>query len=169
MSDTQTAQNEADITAKFWKALKSDRTMMLGLASGQEDGHARPMTGQIEGDEGGPIWFFADTDSNLVELIDAGGDNRAMAHFVSKGHDVWATVHGTLSTTKDRAIIDRLWNPFVAAWYEGKDDPKIVLIRLDTESAQIWIDASSTVAGIKMLLGIDPKKDYADKVAEVTL
>ena len=161
--------NDKEITAKFWKALKSDRTMMLGLASGAEDGHARPMTAQIEGDEGGPIWFFAATDSNLVEQIERGGDTRAMAHFVSKGHDVWATVHGDLSTTQDRAVIDRLWNPFVAAWYESKNDPKIALIRLDAEQAQIWIDASSIVAGIKMLLGIDPKKDYANKVAEVTL
>jgi general stress protein 26 len=78
-------------------------------------------------------------------------------------------VHGTLSTSRDRAIIDHLWNRFVAAWYEGKDDPKIALIRLDPEEAQIWIDASSMVAGIKMLLGIDPKKDYKDKVATVDL
>jgi general stress protein 26 len=62
-----------------------------------------------------------------------------------------------------------LWNPYVAAWYKGKDDPKIALIRLDAEQAQIWIDASSIVAGIKMLIGIDPKKDYKDKVAEVLL
>jgi hypothetical protein len=27
----------------------------------------------------------------------------------------------------------------------------------------------SLVAGVKMLLGIDPKKDYQDKVAEVKL
>jgi general stress protein 26 len=66
-------------------------------------------------------------------------------------------------------IIDRLWNRFVAAWYDGKDDPKIALIRLEPENAEIWIDASSVVAGIKMLLGIDPKEDYKDKVAEVTL
>jgi len=92
-----------------------------------------------------------------------------MAHFTSKGHDVWATVHGKLTTTRDQAIIDRLWNRFVAAWYDGKDDPKIALIRLEPENAEIWIDASSAVAGIKMLLGIDPKEDYKDKVAEVRL
>lgn len=158
--------NEADIKAKFWKALKSDRTMFLGLAEG-EDGHARPMTAQIEGDEGGPIWFFTATENALYRQI--GGSSRAMAHFASKGHDVWATLHGNLSTSQDRAIIDRLWNPFIAAWYEGKDDPKIALIRLDPEEAEIWIDASSFVAGIKMLLGMDPKKDYKDKVAEVAL
>ncbi len=158
--------SEAEIKAKFWKALKSDRTMFLGMAEG-EDGHARPMTAQTEDDKGGPIWFFTSIDNNLVERIGTGA--RAMAHFVSKEHDVWATLHGTLSTTQDRAMIDRLWNPYVAAWYSGRDDPDICLIRLDPEEAEIWIDASSIVAGIKMLIGIDPKKDYKGKVAEVSL
>ena len=164
--------NEAEIKAKFWKALKSDRTMFLGLADG-EDGHARPMTAQVddEGSDGdehrGPIWFFTSTDNSLYQQITT--EARATALFVSKDHDVWASVHGSLSTTQDRATIDRLWNRFVAAWYDGKDDPKIALIRLDAENAEIWIDASSIVAGIKMLIGIDPKQDYTDKVAEVTL
>lgn len=169
---------DAEIRSKFWKALKSDMTMFLGLAEG-EDGHARPMTAQLDdelyrdGEYHGPLWFFTATDNNLYQMIQqagaGGGQPRAMAHFASKGHDVWATLHGGLSTSRDRATIDRLWNRFVAAWYEGKDDPKIALIRLDLEDAEIWIDASSLVAGIKMLIGIDPKKDYQDKVAEVKL
>ena len=162
--------NETEIKAKFWKALKSDMTMFLGLADG-EDGHARPMTAQLDDDdaERGPIWFFTSTDNALYQQIGTAGNSRAMAHFVSKGHDVWATLQGTLSTTRDRATIERLWNRFVAAWYEGgMDDPKVALIRLDPEEGQIWIDASSIVAGVKMLLGVDPKEDYKDKVAEVT-
>ena len=165
--------NETEIKEKFWKALKSDRTMFLGLAGG-DDGHARPMTAQLddEGQDGddyhGPIWFFTSTDNHLYQQIMSG--SRAMAHFTSKGHDVWATVHGTLSQSHDRTVIDRLWNRFVAAWYEGgKDDPKLALIRLDPENAEIWIDASSVVAGIKMLIGLDPKEDYKDKVAKVAL
>jgi general stress protein 26 len=70
----------------------------------------------------------------------------------------------------NRATIDKLWNRFIAAWFEGgKDDPKLALLRLDAERAEIWVDASSLVAGIKLLLGADPKKDYTDKVAEVEL
>lgn len=169
---------DAEIRSKFWKALNSDMTMFLGLAEG-EDGHARPMTAQLEeelykdGEYHGPVWFFTSTENSLYQQIQqqelGNKGQRAMAHFVSKGHDVWATVHGDLSTTRDRATIDRLWNRFVAAWYEGKDDPKIALIRLDAQDAEIWIDASSLVAGIKMLIGIDPKQDYKDKVAEVRL
>ena len=155
-----------EFATRFWKALDSDRTMMLGL-DGVEDGHARPMTAQVEGEQG-PIWFFTSNENALVNLLGQG--DRAIATFASKGHDLFATVHGTLSIDNRREVIDRLWNRFVAAWFEGgKDDPKLTLLRLDAESAEIWLDASSMVAGFKMLIGIDPKKDYQDKVAEVEL
>jgi general stress protein 26 len=155
-----------ELKDQFWKALKSDMTMMIGL-DGVEDGHARPMTAQIEG-EGGPIWFFAAKDNALVQMI--GERDRAIATFTSKGHDLFATVHGRLSLDTNRAVVDRLWNRYVAAWYPGgKDDPNLALLRLDPDSAEIWSDASSLVAGIKMLLGADPKADYRDKLARVDL
>jgi general stress protein 26 len=157
-----------ELQDKFWSALRSDMTMMLGL-DGVEDGHARPMTAQLDGDHG-PIWFFSSRDNALVQKLTDGGGDRAIATFTSKGHDLFAAVHGDLAIDNDRAVIDRLWNRFVAAWFEGgKDDPRLVLLRLDAERAEIWEDASSIVAGIKMLLGVDPKTDYRDKVAEVTL
>jgi len=157
---------QAEIQARFWSALKSDMTMMIGL-DGVEDGHARPMTAQLDG-ERSPIWFFTTKDNALVQNLTRG--NRAIATFASKGHDIFATVHGTLRLDTDRATIDRLWNRYVAAWFEGgKDDPKLALLRLDAERAEIWVDASSLVAGIKMLFGADPKEDVKDKVAEVAL
>jgi len=156
-----------ELEAQFWKSLKSDMTVMLGL-DGVDDGHARPMTAQIEQEEGGPIWFFTAKDNAIVQLLPNG--DRAIATFASKGHDVFATIHGRIRLDTDRAVIDRLWNRYIAAWYEGgKDDPKLALLRLDPDSAEIWADASSFIAGIKLLLGIDPKQDYKDQVAKVSL
>lgn len=155
-----------ELEAKFWKTLKSDRTMMLGL-DGVEDGHARPMTAQFE-NESGPLWFFASPDSALLPLLTP--SNRAFACFVAKDHDLFATVHGSLHLDMDPATIDRLWNRHVAAWYEGgRDDPKLRLLRLDTERAEIWLNESSFFAGVKMALGLDPKAEYKDKVASVGL
>ena len=160
--------NQAEIEHKFWKALRSDMTVMLGLA-GVDEGHTRPMTAQLDGDEDrGPIYFFGSKETELVSELKT--DGRAIATFASKGNYVFATIHGTLSLDNDRAVIDRLWNSFVAAWYPGgKDDPNLTLLRLDADRAQVWIDASSLLAGVKMLLGVDPKQDYKDKVAEVSL
>lgn len=47
------------------------------------------------------------------------------ATFVSKGHGIFAHIHGTLHADNDRTVIERLWNPFVASWYrDGQDvDP----------------------------------------------
>jgi general stress protein 26 len=163
--------SEAEIQARFWSALKDDMTMMVGL-DGVEDGHARPMTAQLDG-ERSPIWFFTSKDNALAQKlgqVGALGFDRTIATFASKGHDIFATVHGRLTIDNDRATIDKLWNRYVAAWFEGgKDDPKLVLLRLDAERAEIWVDASSLVAGIKMLFGADPKEDYKDKVADVAL
>jgi len=159
--------NPQELETKFWKAVNSDMTMMLGL-DGVEDGHARPMTGQLKNGGKGPIWFFTSRDNAIVQKLGAG--NRAIATFTSKGHDLFATVHGSISLDSDRATIDALWNRFVAAWFEGgKDDPKLALLRLDPESAEIWLDASSILAGIKLLLGADPKEEYKDNVAKVAL
>lgn len=156
-----------ELEAKFWSALKSDMTMMLGL-DGVEDGHARPMTAQVEGDHG-PIWFFTSKEQHLAQKL--GQSGRAIATFTSKGHDVFATIHGTLSLDTDPANVDRLWNRYVAAWFEGgKNDPKIALLRLDAEKAEIWEDASSLLAGLKTFLGAgDPKQDFKDKAAVVDL
>jgi len=155
-----------EMTEKFWKAVKSDRTMMVGL-TGVDESHTRPMTGLLDGDDG-PIWFFSSTDAELVRNVSR--DNAAIATFADKGHNLFACVHGRLSHETDATMIDRLWNPFVAAWYEGgKTDPKLALLRFDPEEAEIWYDGSNLLSAVKLLIGVDPKKDYADNVARVSL
>ena len=157
-----------ELEAKLWDAIRSDRTVMLGLDA-VEGGHARPMTAQREEDDlRGVLWFFTSTDNALVRSLDGAG--RGHVSFVAKDHDLFASIGGTLQRDDDRATIDRLWNPFVAAWYEGgKDDPKLVLLRFDSDHAEIWENASSLLTGIKLLFGADPKRDYQDKVARIDL
>lgn len=158
-----------DLKARLWKALRSDMTVMLGLAGG-EHGHTRPMTAILEDGDSGPVWFFTSTDNALVKKL-SGGAQDAAVQFVSKGHDIWASIEGTLAEDTDSAVVDRLWNAHVAAWYEdGKDDPKLALLRFDPDKAEVWLDASSIVAGAMVALGIsDPKESYKDNVATVQL
>lgn len=160
--------NEAEITEKFWKAIKSDRTMMVGLA-GVGESLAQPLTAQLDdGREEGPIYFFTAKDSDLVQ--DMGARHAATGYFAAKGHDLFASVEGELVADNDRATLERLWNPFVAAWFEGgKDDPNLQLLRFEPGRAQIWLNDHSLLAGVKLLLGRDPKASYADKTADVRL
>ena len=160
---------EYTLESELWKAIKHDRTVMLGLA-GAEEGHSQPMTAQIlhEVDERGPIWFFTSKDTDLVKALSQ--SHRAVVHFSSKGHELFASLHGELTVDNNPAIIDQLWNGFIAAWYPGgKDDPKLQLLRLDPEHAQVWLNENNLWAAVKLLLGSDPKRDYKDKVANLSL
>lgn len=161
--------SQAELETRFWKALRSDMTVMLGLAEGESGGQAQPMTAQLGEREGrGPIWFFTSKEADLVRDMGAGASARL--HFAAKGHDLFASIEGRLVPDNDPATIDRLWNRFVAAWFEkGRDDPKLQLIRFDPEAAQIWLNDHSLFAGVKMLMGLDPKEEYKDKVAEVEM
>ncbi len=157
--------SDLEATQKFWTALRADMTVMLECGTAEP----RPMTAQMDGDGAhGPIWFFSTMDSELV--LGGGAPAKASFTFVDKGHGTWAHVNGELTLHNDRAVIDRLWNPFVAAWYpDGKDDSNLALLRFEPSNAKIWFDASSLFAGIKMLFGFDPKEQVKDKVAEVPL
>jgi general stress protein 26 len=164
-----TMGKEAEITAKLWKALRSDRTVMLGLA-GVDEGHSHPMTAIPDDDEqdGGPLWFFTSKDVDLVKAMGPG--KPAVLHFASKGHDLFATIHGELIRSNDREAINRLWNSFIAAWFKGgKDDPKLQLLRFVPDRAQIWLNENNLFTAVKLMFGRDPKKYYKDKVAEVDL
>ena len=153
-----------ELEAKFWKHLHDDRTVMLG-----GNGIApRPMTAIAEG-ERAPFWFFTARDTDLGEALDARPSVDAVATFASRDHELFASLSGALVADNDPAVIDRLWNPFIAAWFEGKDDPKLRLLRMDAADAQVWLNEHSLIAGTKLLLGIDPKKSYEDKAGKVDL
>lgn len=154
--------NDQEFKSKFWDSIRSDTTAIIEVPGV----HPRPMTAQFDGDRN-VIYFFTAKDTDLAEVVAA--RKQATLVYAAKGHDLFATVQGTLTIDNDRAVIDRLWNRFVAAWFErGKEDPKLCLLRFDPADAEIWKDASSIVAGVKLFLGMgDPKEDYKDSVAQI--
>lgn len=164
MSDADT---QARLEKKLWDELERSPFVMLGL-QGVDDSMTRPMTAQLDNER---IWFFAARSEELVRGLER--SNRAVAAYASKGHDLFASIHGTLAVDNDRAVIDRLWNPMIASWYkDGKDDPDLVLLRFDTESADIWeADAGSALKAVLIkMLGRDPGKQQQDEHrAEVAL
>lgn len=170
------ASRETELKRKFWKELEASPFMMIGL-QGVEDSRTRPMTAQIDipygadDEDGGQIYFFGAKSEHLIQGLDA--EHRAVATFASKGHGLFAHVHGMLVIDNDRAVIDRLWGPVIDSWYrQGKDDPDLILLRFDTEQADIWeADPGSMFKAVLIkLVGRDPGKDHQAKHrAEVQL
>jgi general stress protein 26 len=158
---TDRKETEARLKEKFWEALKDSPFLMLGL-QGVDDDFTRPMTAQVDQ---GRIYFFASRSEDLFKA--PGQTGKAIAIYAGKDHKLFASIHGTLSEDMDRAVIERLWNPIVASWYkDGKDDPDLVLLRLDATSADVWeaqAGATLKAAALKMLFNIDPGKEHQDE------
>ena len=164
--DDQTT--DARLEDKFWSELEDSPFVMLGL-QGVEDSRTRPMSAQLDGHH---IYFFAARSEHLFNGL--GETNRAVATFASKGHGLFAHIHGTLTERNDRALIDKLWNPIIASWYkDGKDDPDLVLLAFDAEKAEVWEaskGATLKAAALKLLFNVDPGKEHeSDHKAEVKL
>lgn len=162
--------DDREIEEQFWSELKKSPFLMLGV-EGTRDGATQPMSANFEDQDrdSGTLWFFTAKDHDFTRAM--GQSNRAIAAFASNGHDLFASLRGTLEIVNDPATIDRLWNPFVAEWYDGKDDPRLALVRFDVEDAKIWkSDAEAFLTpAFNKILGRKPEAGIEDKVAEVSM
>ena len=137
MADRNLTIREAE--EEFWNHLEKSNTGMLGLD--QPGYHAQPMTAFRDG-ETSTIWFFTRDDTDLAKDAAVGSGHSAMFHYGSKDQNVWACIHGELSVQgHDREVIDRYWNPVLAAWYPGgKDDPNLTILRFEADDGRVWVN-----------------------------
>lgn len=151
-----------EITQDFWQALDKDKVVMLSLTVANH--HAIPMTAMTDKDADGAIWFFTSRDNRIAQ----GG--AAMAQFVSKGHDIFACISGTLTPETNMAIRDRHWSNMVEAWFPGgKEDPNLLMLRFDLADAEIWQPDLGIVGTFKMLTGSEIKPEEAGSHAKLSL
>lgn len=144
---------QQEIAGKLWDSFQQDRFVMLGLDG---PGHAppQPMTLLMDGNHS-PFWFFTSSDTDLARAL-GGQAQPAIATLTSKDLELFASMRGTLAVDNDPAVLDRLWSPMVEAWFEGRNDPRITLLRLDADQAQVWLNEGQLLAGVKLMLGINP-------------
>ena len=110
--------------------------------------HGRPMaTAQVE--EGFvSIWFATNRESGKVDEIKA--DDRVYLGYTNGSGSEWASINGRARVVDDDAKRRELWTPLWKKWWEGPDDPRIVLIEVFPESAEYWDQGSRLVMYAKM-------------------
>ena len=133
---------ENDGIAKVAELSKDVRIGMLTTTAPDGRLVSRPMALQeVEFD--GDYWFFAERASRKVEHIRA--DPRVAVTLGSA--DTWVAVAGRAEVVDDRAKARELWNAAVEAWFPGgPDDPNVILLRVDGESAEYWDTPGGRVA-----------------------
>ncbi len=126
------AENED--RGRFWRAVLGIGTCMLVTKSG--DGlHGRPMQALPDPDDQA-IWFLSDKATHKEEEIRA--DPSACLTFADPEEDVYVSVTGSMEFVDDREKLAELWSAEAEDYFEGPDDPDIVVLRFTPSVAGIW-------------------------------
>lgn len=97
--------------------------------------NARPMSIQ-ECDEQGNLWFLSSAESN--KNVEISEDNRVQLYFMNNGSSEYLSILGKAFIYTDRNTIEEQWSPMANAWFDGKDDPKVTVIRVTPDETYYW-------------------------------
>ena len=128
-----------------------------------ETGGTRPMAIQ-EADDAGALWFLSASDSHKNAEIQA--DPKVRLYLQSSKHSGFLVLDGRASISRDPQRIDDLWNPILKTWFtEGKDDPRITVIKVMPQSGYYWDNKhGELVAATKMVIGAAIGKTLDDSI-----
>jgi general stress protein 26 len=123
----------------------------------------RPMAVQ-DVDDNGDLWFLSADDSHKNhELV---SDQHVQLLFQGSSYSDFLSLYGTTTISKDKNKIDELWNPIYKTWFtEGKDDPRITVIRVHPVDGYYWDTKNNMLVGIlKRVVGAATGKTLDDSV-----
>ena len=139
--DTETEQRTT-----LRRIINAAHTAFLVTNSPDKGPHGRPMvTGEVA--EAMSAFYFP-TDKNSGKVEELASDDRVFLGYVS-GNE-WASVSGRGSIVSDRAKIKEIWTDLWKNWFEGPDDPKLVLIQVTPELAEYWDSNNRAIVLAKM-------------------
>jgi general stress protein 26 len=160
MSDDR--QHDEELKQQFWEALADSPYLFLQLEG--DPTTAVPMTAELDENAHGAIWFF----TGRTHALARGGP--ATATFAGKGHDVFARFKGALVHETSRERLDKEWSNFVEAYFpRGKDDPQLLMLRMDLADAEIWTTDIGLTTTVKMALGQDVRDETREAHTETAL
>lgn len=114
--------------------------MVSAIDVGSHELTSRPMMA-LEIDDKASLWFFTKNATCLALALD-----RINVSFADTHNASYVSFAGRGAIVRDKAKIKALWSPMAKPWFpEGEDDPTLVLLRVDTESAEYWDSSSSKV------------------------
>jgi general stress protein 26 len=120
---------------KFKELVDHDSTCLFTTRLTQVPLTTRPMHVQEVCDQGN-FWFLSSSDSDKNQEI--ANDPRVQLFISNPSNYEFLSVYGKASISRDRKKIDKYWNEMTKAWFDGKDDPRITIIKVTPEEGFYW-------------------------------
>lgn len=114
----------------------------------QNQPHTRYMTFFHEG-----LTLYTPTskETHKAEEIEKNPNVHILIGYSGEGFgDTYAEIAGTATLTDDSELIDRLWSDEMEKWFKGKDDPNLVILKIDPTSIRYMNEGSRTPAELSL-------------------
>ncbi|WP_299822088.1 pyridoxamine 5'-phosphate oxidase family protein [uncultured Pontibacter sp.] len=137
-------QNTQESLNKLIDMIKDVDIAMMTTIDDDGSLRSRPMrTSKV--DASGDLWFFTGYASGKSHEI-KDNDAHVNLSYAKPSDELYVSVSGKATLTKDKQKIEELWSPVLKAWFpNGKDDPNVSLIRVQIEKAEYWDAPNSTL------------------------
>ncbi|WP_342689462.1 general stress protein [Bacillus pumilus] len=114
----------------------------------QDKPHTRYMTFFHEG-----LTLYTPTskETHKADEIEKNPNVHILIGYSGEGFgDTYAEIAGTATLTDDPELIDRLWSEEMEKWFKGKDDPNLVILKIDPTSIRYMNEGSRTPAELSL-------------------
>lgn len=109
----------------------------------------RPMT-VLEVDDAGYLWFFTGRSTHKDDEIEQ--DPFVHLMLQSGQRAGFLNIYGLAKEVKDIHKVKSLWNPTLENWFDGPNDPELVLLSVEVLEGHYWDNKhSAPIAAFKYL------------------
>lgn len=120
---------------KFKELVKHESTCLFTTRLTQVPLTTRPMAIQKVCDQGN-FWFLSSSESEKnQEIMD---DPRVQLFISNTSNYEFLSVYGHATISRDKEKIEEFWSEINKAWFDGKDDPRITVIKVTPEEGFYW-------------------------------
>ena len=109
-------------------------TAMMVTHSTHGSLHGRPMATAELDETWRTLWFATRRDSGKVDELE--DDARVCLTYVDAQGREWVSVSGRAKVVNDRKKAEEFWSDAWKNWFEGPEDPQLVLIEVEPDEGE---------------------------------
>ena len=129
--------------------VKDIKYTMMTTRNGENHLHSCPMNTTETSIGAKEIWFIGHKPSETVDNIKQNPEVNLA--YVTQESDKYLSICGTAELVEDEEKLNELWSVMYNAYFEqGKDDPKVQLIKVVPHGAEYWANGNAITSAVKM-------------------
>ena len=129
--------------------VKDIKYTMMTTRNDENHLHSCPMNTTETSIGAKEIWFIGHKPSETVDNIKQNPEVNLA--YVTQESDKYLSISGTAELVEDEEKLNELWSVMYNAYFEqGKDDPKIQLIKVVPHGAEYWANGNAITSAVKM-------------------